>query len=313
MNPEISVIMSIWNEPKKWLHESIESILAQSFKNFEFIIINDNPSRSFNKELLDEYLKLDDRITVVNNKVSIGLTKSLNIGLAIAKGPFIARMDGDDISRPNRLDAQYKYMKKNDGIGVCGCYLKLFGDVSVRKKKYYIESELIKGSLVFENPIPHSGVFIRKCILTHNIITYNEDYLYSQDYKLWSDLAQITDFTNIPKVLLNYRVHEKQLSQTKDEIQKNMATQIREKEILKYLGKYYEVFKNLESNRIKFRFILKYFDKSIKRSFILLGILLSGEKLSVFEYLRMLLHLPFWIILDYRRIIARKILFPNKH
>lgn len=106
-SPLVSVVMAIYNEPVEWMRQAIDSILYQSFKDFEFIIINDNPIRVENKEILDEYSAKDSRVIVVLNEENIGLTKSLNKGLAIASGEYIARMDADDIAMPERLRMQY--------------------------------------------------------------------------------------------------------------------------------------------------------------------------------------------------------------
>ena len=111
--PIISVIMSVYNEPLDWVQESIDSILQQTFGNFEFIIINDNPN---NKELFDFLITnkiKDNRIIIINNDENIGLTKSLNKGLERAKGEYIARMDADDISLPERLEKQINFLNTN--------------------------------------------------------------------------------------------------------------------------------------------------------------------------------------------------------
>ena len=97
MSVKLSVVMSIYKEPVEWMRQSIDSILNQTFTDFEFVIVNDNPIRSENRDILDEYSKKDFRIIVLSNDENIGLTKSLNKGLRISKGKYIARMDADDI------------------------------------------------------------------------------------------------------------------------------------------------------------------------------------------------------------------------
>ena len=124
---KISVIMSIYSEKEEWIKESIDSILSQTFRDFEFIIINDNPKRKENENLLLEYSQKDNRIIVITNKENIGLTKSLNKGLSIAKGKYIARMDADDISFPTRFQKQIDFLDKNTEYVLCGANISYFG------------------------------------------------------------------------------------------------------------------------------------------------------------------------------------------
>src|SRR5690625_452840 len=98
LSPDITVLMSIYNEDMLWLRDSIESILNQTYQNFEFIIINDNPSNDINKVILKEYIKKDNRIKIIENDTNLGLTLSLNKGLRESTGLYIARMDADDIA-----------------------------------------------------------------------------------------------------------------------------------------------------------------------------------------------------------------------
>ena len=109
----ISIIMSTYKEEENLLRESIESILNQTYKDFEFIIILDHPENDLHKRIIEKYSKIDNRIRFFVNEKNIGLTGSLNRGLSLAKGEYIARMDADDISLPYRLERQLEYIKKN--------------------------------------------------------------------------------------------------------------------------------------------------------------------------------------------------------
>ena len=108
--PKLSVVMSVYNEPTEWITQSIDSILNQTFRDFEFIIINDNPEREENESLLNSYSQKDKRIVVIKNEQNLGLTKSLNIGINEAKGDYIVRMDADDYSFPERFEKQVQFM-----------------------------------------------------------------------------------------------------------------------------------------------------------------------------------------------------------
>jgi glycosyltransferase involved in cell wall biosynthesis len=211
--PTISVVMSVYNEKTEWMCKSVDSILNQTFSDFEFIIINDNPTRIENSLLLEEYRKKDSRIIVLANEQNIGLTKSLNKGIKTAKGKYIARMDADDISLPERFEKQVNVMENNPNIIVCGSKIKVFGE---RKRRYYLQtpekSDDIKDLLIRRNCISHSSIFIRKDILFMNNILYDENYIYAQDYKLWTDLYDFGDYYNIQEILLLYRTSKSHIS-----------------------------------------------------------------------------------------------------
>jgi glycosyltransferase involved in cell wall biosynthesis len=211
--PVISVVMAVYNEKVEWLHESIESILQQTFSDFEFIIINDNPTRIENSLILQEYQKKDKRIIVITNEQNIGPTKSFNKGMKLAKGKYIAHMDADDISLPMRFEVQLDIMEKNPNIIVCGSKIDMFGE----KKNYYRyypfveKSDEIKKLLIFRG-LCHPTIMMRKDSLIKNDIVYNENYTYAQDYKLYFDLREYGDFYNVPRILLRYRVSKSHIS-----------------------------------------------------------------------------------------------------
>jgi glycosyltransferase involved in cell wall biosynthesis len=234
--PSISVIMSVFSEPEEWLRESIDSILNQTFSNFEFIIINDNPTCQLNKCLLNEYKHKDKRIIIINNDNNIGLTKSLNIGLHYAKGKYIARMDADDIAFPNRFKMQYSFMEANKNVIVCGTQISYFGKVNQRKADWLkINDEDLKNRLFIGSCIAHPSAFIRKSILDSTQTIYDTTFLQAQDNKLWSDIADYGEFYNIPEVLLKYRISEAQISVKQTDQQKKFAYLVRKQNIEKFI------------------------------------------------------------------------------
>lgn len=138
--------MSVYNG-EKYLAEAIESILNQTYKNFELIIINDG-SKDNSVEIIKNYMKQDNRIVLIDRE-NKGLPYSLNEGISVAKGEYIARMDADDISLPTRFEKQVDYMQKNE-LDVCGSYIKLFGDNRKEQViKNPITNEDIRFSLLF--------------------------------------------------------------------------------------------------------------------------------------------------------------------
>lgn len=227
--PLVSVLMSIYKEPIEWIRLSIDSILNQSFTDFEYIIICDNPNYKEGIELLEEYREKDKRIVLIYNETNIGLTKSLNMGIAIAKGKYIARMDADDVSMPTRLEEQVIFMNSHPNVIVCGSKVEFFGEVPLtypRKWIKYTNTE-IKASLILNSCFVHPSVLIRKNVLDENNILYDEEYRHAQDYRLWECLQDFGEYANIEIPLLRYRVSKRQISNSSLSSQINYASKIR--------------------------------------------------------------------------------------
>ncbi len=227
--PHISIIMSIFTEPEKWLREAINSILNQSLNDFEFIIINDNPSRQLNNQLLKEYSSNDSRIKVISNETNIGLTKSLNKGLDIAKGEFVARMDADDISKENRFQKQYDFLKENPEYVACGTLASLIDENGSLKGTYKIptEHEAIFNRFSYHNSVVHPSLIVRRSALTENEVTYNEKLRYAQDFDFVGRLLMIGKVANIPLELIKYRQSPNQVSSKKRRDQIKFADSVR--------------------------------------------------------------------------------------
>lgn len=207
----ISVIMSIYNEPIEWIRQSIDSVLYQTYTDFDFIIINDKPDRAENISILDRYASKDARIVIINNEQNIGLTKSLNRGLEVAKGEYIARMDADDISRPERFEKQLAFLESHNECQVCfssANYISEEGFPLKKKKQKFITEDLF-----IQNVMIHPSVMFSKSLLPLRSPVYNEEYRRSQDYELWTfwylnniNLGVMED------ALLYYRISDKQIS-----------------------------------------------------------------------------------------------------
>lgn len=216
---KISVLMSVFNTRKDFLMEAVESILNQTYQNFEFIIIDDGSTKREISDILAEYKRRDNRIIILKNEKNMGLTKSLNKGLSIAKGKYIARMDSDDISVLNRLEKQIDYMEKHKDIAVLGSKVKIFGKKQAAESGYYIDYmqgcyEKFKIKMFFVNAGPvHPAVMMRKEFLDKHGIRYNESIKKAQDYCLWIDcILNGGKIYNYPEILLHYRMHEDQIS-----------------------------------------------------------------------------------------------------
>jgi len=203
-SPKISVLMSVYNN-SKLLREAVDSILGQTFSNFEFIIIND-ASTDKSVEILRDYAKKDKRIVLVDNETNIGLTKSLNRGLQIAKGQYIARMDADDISELNRFSLQVDFLDSNPDIGLLGTHAQ---SINEKGEKFGIWETLendaeIKELLKKRNCFCHGSTMFRaECI--KNFGNYREEFKFTQDYDLWLRISEKYKVANLGKNLFNFR------------------------------------------------------------------------------------------------------------
>lgn len=244
--PVISVIMSVYNEPVTWIGQAIDSILNQKFRNFEFIIINDNPLGEQQKDILNKFAAKDNRINIIENTENKGLTKSLNIGISKAKGKYIARMDADDISMPNRFQVQYEYMESHPEVDICGSWAKLIGNISLLSKriiKLPIDSEQIKLYALFYNPMNHPSMIIRKSSFESNI--YNESFIKAQDYiMIGESIINGKKCANIPQTLIKYRVTTKSINKEYVNMQYSTSNYIRREMLL-------NEFNNVNDNYIK--------------------------------------------------------------
>ncbi|MBN2396206.1 MAG: glycosyltransferase [Candidatus Atribacteria bacterium] len=329
LKPKISVLMSIYNEPIEWVSEAIESILFQTFKNYEFLIINDKPDRKENIVLLAEYAKKDRRIKIIENAHNIGLTKSLNKGLDLAQGQYIARMDADDIALPNRLTEQVTYMDAHSDVAACGSYVKLFGDNEKVINEFRTKSNQTVNYLLVGSPIVHPSAIMRKSILDKFNIRYNEDLRFAQDYNFWFMLSTVAKIANIPKVLLKYRSSEKQISRGRQEEQLAIAVRERKK-IITYLIKSDEINEVVEefcSTRVfnisKYRMIRKQLLKSspdnkqlLERLNLLQYSILISRPLNFQGKLKLLFQPELWMAgfnLKYRLRIIYNNLVRNKY
>lgn len=221
---KISLLMSAFNNDQ-YLRMAIESILNQTFSDFEFIIINDG-STDITAKILASYN--DPRMNIVNNEANIGLTKSLNKGLNLSQGEYIARMDADDISMPYRLEKQVAFMDTHPEIGVCGSWARIFGNHS-GLITLPNDNNSIKCRMLFQNSLIHSSVIIRKGIIEKYNLAYDEQYPKAQDYAFWLTCLQYTLLANIPDTLVGLRFHKEQISISSIDEQNMVAQGIRQK------------------------------------------------------------------------------------
>lgn len=228
-SPLVTVLMPVYNG-ERYLRESIESILNQTFTDFEFLIINDG-STDNSKEIILSYN--DPRIRYVENEKNISLNPTLNKGLQLSTSKYIARMDCDDISLPERLEKQVGFMESNPNIGICGTYLKTIGKNQNNKWSLPKNHNGICCELLFTSPIYHPTAMFRNDIIKQFNLYYHPDFFFAEDYELWSRCSEYTYLANLPEILLLYRVHSSGVSKVFKQEYLESANKVRKSILLK--------------------------------------------------------------------------------
>ena len=209
--PKLTVLMPVYNS-EKYLRQAIDSILTQTFSDFEFLVFDDG-STDKSLEIIASYR--DSRIHVFQSDKNYGYVFHLNRGLEMANGEYIARMDADDISHHERLEYQVKFLEENSNIGFCGTWYKQFGYYN-NVIKHPVDDQGIRLQLLFQgSALGHPTVMMRKLIFDTYSLKYMQSEYPAEDYWLWIRSSLVAKLANIPKVLLFYRSHYKQVSQTK--------------------------------------------------------------------------------------------------
>ena len=206
--PKVSVLTPIYNTKPEYLKECIDSILNQTFADFEFIILNDSPENVEIENIVNLYH--DDRIKYHKNEKNIGISSSRNKLLDLAEGEYVAIFDHDDISCATRLEKEVKFLDENPDVGVVGSQAEFF---PIKKITKYPEFNLdIKKAMMSINPTNHTSLMIRRSLLIKNNIRYDEKASPAEDYMLCLHLLRHTMFYTIPEVLVKYRVYEENTS-----------------------------------------------------------------------------------------------------
>lgn len=200
---KISVLMSAYNSVET-LDEAILSILNQSYSDFEFIIIDDGSSDGTREKLL-EFSKIDNRIRLHFNEVNMGLMKSLNKGIGLCQGEWIARMDSDDISKVNRFSSQIEFLEKNPSVLVLGSNYQSLGAFEFLDTLYNLPSGKVNEVLTRENVMCHSSIMIKKDLVI-KLGGYRDYFKNSEDYDLWLRASRICDVYNLAEPLIRIRL-----------------------------------------------------------------------------------------------------------
>lgn len=263
--PKISVIMPVYNS-SKYLKKAIDSILKQTFSDFELIILNDC-STDDSKVIIENYALEDNRIVFIDKTHNVGPALLRNEGIDNAKADFIALMDSDDVALPKRFEKQVVFLENNPDIDLCGTWYTIFGEgIKDKIVKNAQNHDLLKVSFLNDNPIGNPTVMLRKRIFASN--RFNPDYVPVEDYELWSRTITKHKFYNIPETLLLYRWHNTNISQTKKENTENALFKIKKNQL--------EQFGIVDENEIHSFINALVFQKKLKSSEVYQAIL-SGK------------------------------------
>lgn len=226
-NPLISVVMPAYNS-EKYISEAIESILNQSFKDFEFIIIDDG-STDRTWEIIQSFANNDGRIIALRNEENINVARTRNKGILMARGKYIATMDADDISYPYRLLDQYDFITKNEkNIDICIGNIDIIDETGKSKyiREYPITDIDLKSKVYRYNPFPNPTVLCKK-IVYDEVGGYDPEYIVNEDFDFWLRAGQYFKFGNCGKTILKYRVSSNSASHSRLRLTEKITFKLR--------------------------------------------------------------------------------------
>lgn len=224
--PLVSVVMAVCNG-ERWLTQALESITGQTFSEYECIIIDDG-STDGSLQIALSYA--NDRVRVIENGSNRGLAASLNLGMRLARGRYLVRMDADDLCLPTRFERQVAFMEANPQISAAGCWVETIGSSS-DFWRYPVAHEDIRCELLFGPPLVHPAMILRRDSFLAAGLWYDESFRFAQDYDLWERAAKQLRFANQPEILLRYRIHDELVRSEADEARFYFADLVRERQL----------------------------------------------------------------------------------
>lgn len=222
--PKVSVVMPALNA-EKYIAEAIESILGQTFSDLEFIIINDG-STDGTAEILESYRTRDPRIRVYHQKNS-GVATAMNLGCQLAQGKYIARMDADDISLPQRLARQIAYLDQHPEISICGTWMHTFWQSKQELVRYPEDPDIALCTLPFQMPFVGGSLMFDRRLYAERGVHYNPHVGATDDYLFIVECSKYCRVSSVPEVLYRYRSHSMQVTKVQKQQQQWFARQIR--------------------------------------------------------------------------------------
>ncbi len=213
--PLVSAIMLVYNR-EHYLPESVESVLKQTYDNFELIIVNDSRSNALTNQILADYAQRDSRIRIFT-QTTTGLTAARHMGWRLASGKYIAWVDSDDICLPDKFAKQVECLKKNPDYGICGTWIRTIGTSKSQVLKFPTQDSTIRCRLLFYSVLANPTVMMRTALFSEYGLDYDLSCINGEDYDLWTRAILLTKFTNLPEVLVLYRYHSSQTIQVDQE------------------------------------------------------------------------------------------------
>ncbi len=225
---KISVLMPVYNA-EKYLNGAIDSILSQTYSDFEFVIIDDCSSDS-SVSIIESYA--DERIVFLKNEHNSGVAVTLNRGLQMCHGEYIARMDSDDISHPERFEKQLAFLQAHPDVAVVTCGVRTFcGDKTISESGWTsVEPEKIKKDLFFSCALAHPTVMMRRSVI-NEVGGYAPEYNGLEDYELWCRVIEKHKIASVGEILFEYRIHEGQVSKKPPESVKNAQKELKKRQL----------------------------------------------------------------------------------
>ncbi len=214
--PKVSVVMPVYNGAKH-IKEAIDSVLAQTFADWDFWVINEYGSDDGSAEIVAEYAHKDSRFHLVQNEERLGLAESLNLGFRLSGGEYIARLDADDLAHPERFSKQVELLDNRPEVGICGTWQHHFGKDTDWIHKPQAAAENCRARLLFNCDLCHSTLMLRRSVVFEHNLFYDKSF-YAEDYELWCRAMLVTDIVNIPEVLGEYRVGEDNITASKKQL-----------------------------------------------------------------------------------------------
>lgn len=211
--PRISVITTVHNG-ERFLAEALDSILSQTFADFEYLVVDDL-STDGSPGILQRYAERDDRIVLLRTEAQINHSNAINTALKRAQGEFVAILDADDVAQPSRLERQVAFLEAKPEVGAAGTYAQQIDEEGRvgQVLSYPTTCQMARWDILFATPILHSAAMMRRSLLVE-IGGYSVQWRYANDYSLWAELIKHTGIASLPEVLVSYRRHSQQTSAT---------------------------------------------------------------------------------------------------
>lgn len=227
--PALSVVMPTFNAAQ-YIVGAVNSVLNQTFTDFELLIIDDG-STDNTAEILNKF-KVDKRVRIIRNDKNKGLIETLHQGYELSRSPFIARMDADDICNKQRFKLQLDFLKANSEIGIVGGSIRFFGNVIPHTFQFPGNHKSIWPAMLFYCPLAHPAIIFRRELVDKGLMRYDSAFTHAEDYHLWSKLLQKVKVANVHEVVLNYRLHDKQVSSDSSSKQYAASVEVRKQMLI---------------------------------------------------------------------------------